>query len=221
MTLKLPGEMAAAAAAFHAFYQAKHTGRRLTWLPSVSYCLVRAAFAAGRKDLDVSQAQALVLLLFNDAASLSAAAIRAATGVAGDELVRTLQSLALGQARVLRKEPKGRDVADADVFTFNDAFVHSLVRIKINQIQAKETKAEQDVTNEKIAEDRQHVIDAAIVRTMKARKSLAHQQLMAEVLAQLRFAAQAGDVKKRIASLIEREYMARADDDAGVYVYVA
>ena len=38
------------------------------------------------------------------------------------ELRRTLQSLALGQVRVLRKEPKGKDVLDDDVFHFNSDF---------------------------------------------------------------------------------------------------
>ena len=221
MALNLPQDMTDAATNFKTFYQTKYGGRRLTWLASVSYCMVRATFPSGRKELDVSQSQALVLLLFNDTTSLTTAQIRAATGVEGDELTRTLQSLSLGQVRVLKKEVKGKEVTDSDVFSFNEAFTHSLVRIKINQIQIKETKAEQDVTNERILEDRQQVIDAAIVRTMKSRKSINHQQLMAEVLAQLRFAAQAADVKKRIASLIEREYMARQDDDATMYVYVA
>jgi cullin-4 len=221
MPVNLPEDFASAAARFQSFYSSKHRKTRLTWLPSVSYCLLRASFPNGRKDLDVSQLQALVLLLFNSQSSMSAAEIREATGIAGDELTRTLQSLSLGQVRVLKKESKGREVIDADVFSYNADFTHSLVRIKINQIQIKETKVEQDATNEKIVEDRQHVIDAVIVRIMKSRKVIKHLQLMTEVLAQLRFSAQAADIKKRIASLIEREYMARQDDDSSAYVYVS
>lgn len=55
------------------------------------------------------------------------------------ELRRTLQSLACGKARVLIKSPKGRDVEDGDRFSFNGDFVNKLFRIKINQIQMKET----------------------------------------------------------------------------------
>jgi len=55
------------------------------------------------------------------------------------ELRRTLQSLACGKARVLTKSPKGKDVEDGDKFTCNDDFRHKLFRIKINQIQMKET----------------------------------------------------------------------------------
>ena len=65
--------------------------------------------------------------------------IKAATNIEDGELRRTLQSLACGKARVLQKHPKGRDVADNDRFLFNAEFTNKLFRIKINQIQMKET----------------------------------------------------------------------------------
>lgn len=55
------------------------------------------------------------------------------------ELRRTLQSLACGKARVLNKNPRGKEVEDGDRFNFNNEFKHKLFRIKINQIQMKET----------------------------------------------------------------------------------
>ena len=55
------------------------------------------------------------------------------------ELRRTLQSLACGKARVLNKSPRGKDIEDGDRFNFNNDFRHKLFRIKINQIQMKET----------------------------------------------------------------------------------
>lgn len=66
-------------------------------------------------------------------------------------------------------------------------------------------------------------IDAAIVRIMKARKRLEHQQLVAEVFKQLqaRFHPEAIEIKRRIENLIEREYLERDQDDKRVYQYVA
>lgn len=83
--------------------------------------------------------QALVLILFNDSDNLSLEDIKAATNIEDGELRRTLQSLACGKARVLQKNPRGRDVADNDRFVFNGEFTNKLFRIKINQIQMKET----------------------------------------------------------------------------------
>ena len=55
------------------------------------------------------------------------------------ELRRTLQSLSLGKARVLTKHPKAKEVEDGDQFIFNRDFKHRMCRIKINQVQLKET----------------------------------------------------------------------------------
>lgn len=45
-------------------------------------------------------------MLFNDSAALKYTDIKEASGIEDTELRRTLQSLALGKARVLTKEPK-------------------------------------------------------------------------------------------------------------------
>lgn len=47
------------------------------------------------------------------------------------ELRRTLQSLACAKVRVINKEPRGRDIGDADVFHFNSEFSEKLFRIKV------------------------------------------------------------------------------------------
>ena len=70
-------------------------------------------------------------------------------------------------------------------------------------------------------QDRQYQIDACVVRVMKARKTLTHQQLMAEVLKQLKFDCQPKQVKKRIAALIENEYMERDKNNNSLYHYKA
>lgn len=121
----------------------------------------------------------------------------------------------------MNKEPKGRDVDEKDHFVFNGKFNDRLYRIRISQVMLRETEAENRETEEQVSQDRQYQIDAAIVRIMKTRKTLAHNLLFSEIIHQLRFQTQPVDLKKRIESLIERDYIARDKTDPQVYNYVA
>ncbi|EDV59574.1 cullin-4A [Drosophila erecta] len=206
---------------FNKFYLEKHSGRKLQWQPTLGNCMLRAQFDAGPKELLVSLFQALVLLLFNDKPVLSYEEILAATLIEDGELRRTLQSLACGRARVITKTPKGREILDGDQFDFNNEFTNKLFRIKINQIQMKETNEEQKATEERVFQDRQYQIDAAIVRIMKMRKTLSHNLLITELFNQLTFPVKPADLKKRIESLIDRDYMERDKDNQNQYNYVA
>lgn len=95
---------------------------------------------------------------------------------------RTLQSLACAKYRVLSKHPKGKDVNSSDQFSYNANFSDKQLRIKINQVQLKETKEETKTTHERVAADRHFETQAAIVRIMKSRKTLSHAELISEVI---------------------------------------
>mmetsp|Transcript_26924 Transcript_26924/g.58796 ORF Transcript_26924/g.58796 Transcript_26924/m.58796 type:complete len:739 (-) Transcript_26924:3390-5606(-) len=221
MEAKLPEELEVSQEVFKNFYLNKYSGRRLVWHASLGTCVLRTNFPKGQKELSVSLFQAVVLMLFNNTDSLSFEDVKSQSGIEDKELRRTLQSLACGKVRVLVKEPKGRDVEDKDLFSFNKDFSERLYRIKINSIQMKETEEENKKTNDQVLQDRQYQIDAAIVRIMKTRKQLSHKLLIAEVLQQLKFPLKAADLKKRIESLIDREYLARDNSDQNVYNYLA
>merc|ERR1719226_472459 len=152
---------------------------------------------------------------------MTLAEIAEATNIEDGELRRTLQSLACGKARVLQKMPRGKDINDGDKFVYNKDFTHQLFHIKINQVQLKETNDEQKATEERVFQDRQFQIDAAIVRIMKMRKTLTHTLLLNELYTQLKFPVKPTDLKKRIESLIDRDYMERDKDNANQYNYVA
>lgn len=84
--------------------------------------------------------------------------------------------------RIFLKEPKTKEIQSHDKFYINDSFTSKLYRVKINPITAKtETDPERQETRNKIDDDRKHVIDAAIVRIMKTRKTMTHTQLITEV----------------------------------------
>lgn len=243
--LKLPSELAAVHQAFNNFYLKQFHARNLVWLNAHGHVTLRAFFPKGRREISVSTFQATILLLFNDAQQLSYADIGAASGIKdADELKRTLLSLFAGQFRVLNKVGEAssqpttptndegttphltaaaaekREIAPTDIFQFNEEFTSKKVRIKINQIQLKETRVEQQKTQESVFQDRIGQVDAALVRIMKTRKQLHHNDLTAEVISALRFPFQASDLKKRIETLIDREFIARDKSDATLYNYI-
>ncbi|KPI38341.1 Cullin-4A [Cyphellophora attinorum] len=222
--VNVPTSIAYVQSKFDGHYTAKHSGRKLTFKHALAHCQLRANFPKGRKELVVSGFQAIVLLLFNDVAStahLSYDDLSKATGLSDAELKRTLQSLACAKYRVLTKHPKGRDVNTTDTFSFSTGFQDPKMRIKINQIQLKETKEENKETHERVAADRHYETQAAIVRIMKSRKSIGHNELIVEVIkaTRSRGVLEQGDIRRNIEKLIEKEYMER--EDGNRYSYVA
>lgn len=198
----VPPDVAEKIDQFDAYYKNKHTGRKLQWKHNLAHCVLKATFPKGTKELLVSSLQAVVLVLFNQAPDgiLSYEQISNATNLTGGELDRTLQSLACGKVRPLAKSPKGKEVNKTDTFQVNKMFTDPKYRIKINQIQLKETKAENKETHERVAADRQFETQAAIVRIMKSRKTMTHQQLVLEVIKQTmsRGAMDPADIKQNI-----------------------
>lgn len=221
MEVTMPSEIIQYQECFNTFYLAKHNGRKLQWQQTLGHCVLRSKFRQGNKELQVSLFQAMVLLLFNDYQMINFKDIKTATNMEDSELRRTLQSLACGKTRVMVKIPKGREIDDTDQFSINNDFANKLYRIKINQVQMKETNEEQKATEERVYQDRQYQMDAAIVRIMKMRKSLMHNLLISELFNQLKFPAKPADLKKRIESLIDRDYMERDKDNANQYNYIA
>jgi len=111
-----------------------------------------------------------------------------------------------------------------DAFSVNDTFSSKLFKVKIGTSAAsRESDAGAIETREKVEEDRRPQIEAAVVRLMKSRKVLHHNDVIASVTQQLsnRFAPSPAAIKRRIESLIEREYLERDQNDRNLYRYIA
>ncbi|XP_047972459.1 cullin-3A-like [Salvia hispanica] len=225
-TCNLPAELSTLCEKFRSYYLGTHTGRRLTWQTNMGTADLRATFGNVHKyELNVSTYQMCVLMLFNNTEHLSYKEIEQATEIPSSDLKRCLQSLACVKGKnVLRKEPMSKDIGEDDAFSVNDNFTSKLRKVKIGTVIAqKESEPEKQETRQRVEEDRKPQIEAAIVRIMKSRRVLDHNNIIAEVTKQLqsRFLANPGEIKKRIESLIERDFLERDNADRRLYRYLA
>ena len=230
ITCVLPKCISESMQAFESWYQAQgpeFKKRKLTWLHSLGQCTVRSTFGKNTYLMTMVPLQAFVLLFFNDADGASETtveSIQEALQIDLGVLKRLLHSLACGKRKVLLKTPDSRSIKAGDRFRVNSSFSCRMRKFNI-KCAILDHDRQQQIVNTRVMEARKAVIDAAIVRTMKARKTMRHEELCAQVIQQvalaLGFSPDAKRLKSRIENLIEREYLERDLADRKRYTYLA
>ncbi|KAI6353891.1 hypothetical protein MCOR25_008843 [Pyricularia grisea] len=199
---------------FTRFYKNKHDGRKLTWLWQLCKGEVRATYCKQSKapyTFQVSMYQMAILLMFNDGDRHTHEEIASTTSMNSETMDPVLGLLL--KARVL--------LADSDkpgpgtTYSLNYDFKSKKVRVNLNIGLKTEQKQEEVETNKTIEEDRKLLLQSAIVRIMKARKRMKHNQLVSETIGQIkgRFVPKIPDIKKCIEILLDKEYLERLEDD--------
>ncbi|GAA5930493.1 cullin family protein [Sporobolomyces koalae] len=211
--LNMPSELVPTKQRFENYYMNKHSGRKLTWIWQHSRNELRTLYTGTKYFLVTSTFQACILLQFNTSDSLTYAEIETGTGMAPETLKPVLGLLT--KARVL--ELKGTN------YELNLGFKSKKIKVNLNAPIKADQKQESATVLKHVDEDRKLMIQAAIVRIMKSRKTLKHQQLIAETIDQLktRFQPRVPDVKKAIDVLLDKEYLERDADARDTYNYLA
>ena len=215
---------------FERFYLSRHSGRKLTWLPHMGSVDLRVQFSNCKKEINLSVLSMIILITcFKELSTvaLNIQEIMELTRIPLDDLKRSLQTLSLGKYKLLIKSSPEKEISSTDTFIFNSNFQSPLMKLRMLGLSGSgglvEDDHERSKTMEKVEEARKHQIEAAIVRIMKARQTMEHSRLVAEVISQLssHFTPSPIMIKKRIEGLIEREYMDRDRQDIRKYLYVA
>jgi cullin 1 len=219
-TISLPAELERSVYKFTTFYSGQHSGRKLNWLYDMSKGELLTNCFKNRYTLQVSTFQMAVLLQYNESESWTVQKLHESTQIKLDFLMQVLQVLL--KAKLLQSDDENELHSNSSIALFT-GYKNKMLRVNINIPMKAELKAEQATTHKHIEQDRKLVIQAAIVRIMKMRKVLRHQQLVAEVVNQLssRFKPCIHDIKTCIEILIDKEYLKRTEGQWDTYSYLA
>ena len=220
--LKLPKEMLQCVETFKAFYDSHTSHRRLRWVHSLGSATVVGKFTASGKskehDLLVSTYQACILLLFNEADSMTFSDIQGRLNLPAEELKRYVLSLCGGKYKILTKDPAGREVAPTDTLSCNATFSDRHQRIKVPMIAAKMTQEEKDAALKQAELERKHVVEWGIIKVMMREKRVEHEDLAEKAPALIRtrprwttswtnFTLARDYLDAMVVDLIRREYL--------------
>lgn len=220
LNMNITDDMMQSLEAYNRYYEEANASRKLAWQFEKGSVSIRAHFEK-TYDLIVSPIQAIVLTAFDriDGDKATFAQLQEITGLDEGALLRNLHSLSLNKYKLLSKTPADKRITKDCSFEVNTKFADRQRRIRIQAPPLDDRKK----VKEDVAQDRKHQIDAAIVRIMKSRKTLGHADLVSECITQLQklFTPDVRLIKKCIEGLIDREYLARDEQNAAMYKYLA
>jgi len=214
----VPTELEKQINSFQMFYQKNHNGRKLTWLFHLCKGELKTRFYDKNYIFQVSVYQMAILLSYNKSDSYTLSELRELTGLNENTITGQLNYLCKTKVLLLKSSPSGEKV-----YVYNPNFKYKKIRVPLNMTVRSEQQAENEETRKAIENDRSFLIQAAIVRIMKTRKTLKHVALMNEVISQLknRFKPCVADIKKNIDYLLDKEYIERKEGEKDTYNYLA
>ncbi|KAM9989531.1 hypothetical protein ACTFIY_005559 [Dictyostelium cf. discoideum] len=227
---KPPSEMLSSITYFESFYKKSYQGRVLTFLYDFSRADVDSRQTKGKiYKLTTTAYQMAILLMFNGADKITRFLINDTIGL--DETSIRLPLLALIKTGIIEcSEPSFKNWNNDTEFTVNSKFSSKKMKVSCNiavQIgETKQSEGQQTVSEQEIEKERFFKLQAAIVRIMKSKKTMTHNDLTVETTTQVSkwFTPKITAIKKAIEYLIDQEYIRRTTDDnpsARKYEYMA
>jgi len=214
-SIVLPRELAQYLDGFQRLYRDEAPQKRLQWSHSRSSVVL--VVRLGRQfEITASAVQAAVLVQFNDDETISVSQVAERLHAEDSVVNAALETLSSGNCKGLLVQAKDR------TYRVNTRFCPKASRLypatPTTPDQPKETR---EVPRNKEM-DYNVQIDAALVRTMKARRTLSEDDLVKEVTCLLgpTCKVDSSAIRGRVGGLVEREYLHPVSDNPAVFAYI-
>lgn len=205
------------------------SGIRLVWNFTEGNAQIKYNTGKMTYVMEVTPLQTVILNLYNQNTCFTFGQLRELTRLPERTLKHQLLSLTIPFSKKEKKKcyclilKKSKEINNDTKFELNSEFKSKLRHIKIPLLNANQFYVQTDEINTKaINQNREYQIQSVVVRIMKSRNILSHSELIMEVNHQLtsRFQPDVRMIKNQIASLIDKEYLRRDEDDTRLYHYI-
>ncbi|EAR92331.1 cullin family protein (macronuclear) [Tetrahymena thermophila SB210] len=211
---------------FEQLYKSKYKGRNINWLYSQGTAEMQ--FRSKEKYLLIVNSYQMVALLSiqSQANTISYQKLVQISGIPENELEFLLMPFV--KLKILNKSDEGDAFNNNSELSINSQFQNKLKKIKCipggKQAQQKKQKEDDEGRTqfmEEMNREREFIVDACIVRIMKSRKTMKHNDLFPEVIKLINnFKPEIPLIKRRIESLLDRDYLKRDENDRNTFIYV-
>ena len=217
----IPDELKSCFNHFEQFYLSKYQGRSLTIMMSYGTCELSALFPDRSYTIIVNPYQAAILLLFNKTNTITLTKIKEDTRLSYNTIKSHLILFFNPKQKLLTKQSTGKTLTEEESITINSEFNSGICRVNFIPKHAKHEETTSNEDDKAVEIERKCILDLVIVRIAKERKSIKHEDLITEIIRQVNsFKPQPHIIKSQIESLIQRDFLARDENDKSLYVYL-
>ncbi|PAV60854.1 hypothetical protein WR25_02273 isoform I [Diploscapter pachys] len=183
LQVQLPEKLNGCLEEFKAFYNQKHNGRKLNWILSQSRGEVAANCFKPKKYLfTLTTAQIALVDQFNRSEEFEFSALLSSLGMDKATLSQVVNSLVKGLLLKHSTEAENGEYANDTTISLNKAYTNKKVKVDLSKMAMRvDVSKEADSVQKNVDEDRKAVINACIVRVLKMRRRIVHNDLIAEV----------------------------------------
>jgi len=222
--VQVPEVLAEVKKAFGGFHSHKYPGKVLTWVMSLGDAEIGVNIGEKKFTLLATNFQLCILLLFNNQDVWTYEQIKSKVEITDSELQANLLMICAKYPILIKGEPEDKEkINPTETLTFNPKFNSAQKRLvtKPAKITAAKRPEETSELERDILKEREFIIDSVVIRVMKSRRVLLYNDIIIETKKLITmFTPDPTMMKKRIESLVEREYLKRDENDHSKFVYV-